>query len=257
MEEVMDTKEVEDIKPEKKGFWHLVAEPDLFEMVEKSGYGEYEFQVFQKKRFRNSLIASLAAVVPAIFISPWLAFLGTIFFLMQWRSAYTKEKKEFQDLLYDKQISWFSFQRLVVSYLTGDGKSDSIFVVFKKILSRLEEGEFKSNLQRLIIEITEDPESVRPFLTFANNAAGGTDSALTFMTALYNFKNHTHDNSVIDELSEKARNEMIRGIHEIRQKKEKDFYYFPTKLTMLNIIPMFGFMIGVVVYVFTNNMSLL
>lgn len=249
--------EVVEFKPEKKGFWHLVAEPDLFEMVEKSGYGEYEFQVFQKKRFRNALIASLAAVVPAIFISPWMAFLGTIFFVLQWRNAYTKEKKEYQDLLYDKQMSWYSFQRLIVSLLTGDGKNDSMFVVFKKILFRLEEGEFKRNTQRLIIDMTDDPNTVKPYITFANNAAGGKDSALTFMTSLYNFRNNTHDNSVIDELSEQARNEMIRGIHEIRQKKERDFYYFPTKLTMLNIIPMFGFMIGIVVYVFTNNMSLL
>lgn len=249
--------EVIEIKNKRKGFWHLVAEPDLFDMVVKSGYGEYEFVVFQKKRLRNSLLSTLAAAIPAILISPWLAFLGTIFFVYTWRMFYTKEKREYQNTLYEKQISWYVFMRLLVSLLTGDGKRDSINVVFKKILERLEEGEFKKHLHRLIIDMTEDSETVMPFLTFANNAAGGTDSALTFMTALYNFKNHTHDNSVLDELSDLARNEMMRAIHEIRQKKEKEFYFFPTKLTMLNVIPMFGFMIGVIVYVFTNNMSLL
>lgn len=242
---------------ERKGFWHLVAETDLFDMVLKSGYGEYEFTVFQKKRLRNSLLSSLAAVIPAILISPWLSFLGALFFVITWRSFYTKERNEYQEHLYQKQVSWYVFQRLIVSYITGEGKSDSITVVLWKIHDMLEEGEFKSHLERLIIEITEDSESVKPFLVFANNAAGGTDSALTFMTAIYNFKNHTHDNSVIDELSDMARNEMMRGVHDIRQAKEREFYFFPTKLTMLNVIPMFGFMISVVIYVFTNNMKLL
>lgn len=245
------------IQPQKKGFWHLIAEPDLFEMVERSGHGEHEFTTFQKKRFRNALLSMLGAAVPAILISPWLSFLGLLLFVYTWRIAYTKEKKVFQDELYDKQISWYIFQRLIVSYLTGDGKSDSIFIVLKKILDRMDEGEFKSNIQRLIIEITDDPEKVAPFLKFARNGAGGTDPALTFMTALYNFKNNTHDNSVIDELSDIARKEMMRGIHDIRRKKEKDFYFFPTKLTMLNVVPLFGFMASVIFNVFSNNMSLL
>lgn len=247
MDEIMESK--------KGNIWYLLAEPDLFEMVEKAGYGEHEFLVFQKRRFRNAAISTLGAAVPAVLISPWLSFLGIIFFVYSWRFTYTKEKKVFQDELYEKQISWYVFQRLVVSYLTGNGKSDSIFIVLGKILDRLEDGEFKSHVQRLVIGITEDPENVDPFLEFAKAGAGGTDSALTFMTALYNFKNNTHDNSVIDELSDIARKEMMRGIHSIREKKERDFYFFPTKLTMLNVVPLFGFMASVFVNLFIESIS--
>lgn len=247
MDEVVESK--------KPNIWYQLAEPDLFEMVEKAGYGEHEFLVFQKRRFRNAAIATLGAAVPAILISPWLSFLGIIFFVMSWRYTYTKEKKVFQDELYEKQISWFVFQRLVVSLLTGNGKSDSIFNVLEKILDRLNDGEFKSHVQRKIIGITEDPESVDPFLEFAKRGAGGTDSAMTFMTALYNFKNNTHDNSVIDELSDIARKEMMRGIYAIREKKEKDFYFFPTKLTMLNVVPMLGFMLSVGVNLFIESIG--
>lgn len=238
----------------KHGFWHLVAEHDLYEMVEKSGYGEREFVAFQKRRLRNSIISMLGAVLPAIILSPWLSFLALLFFVVTWRHEYKKEKKEFQDSLYEKQLSWFVFQRLVVTYLKGP--NDSIFEAFKNVLDRLEPGEFKDNLHRLSVKMTMQPNEVKPFIQFAEEAAGGTDESLTFMTALFNFKNHSYDSTVIDGLSERARNEMRRGIRDIRKMKEKSFYLFPTKLTMLNVIPMFGFMAGVAVNVFTNNMNI-
>ncbi|MFA1782400.1 hypothetical protein ACDX77_19185 [Bacillus velezensis] len=238
----------------KQGFWHLVAENDLYEMVEKSGYGEQEFVHFQKRRLRNSLISMLGAVLPAIILSPWLSFLALLFFVITWRREYTKERLEFQDVLYEKQLSWFVFQRLIVTYLKG--VDDSISGAFEKILDRLEEGEFKDSLHRLSIEITRHPDKVLPYLQFAKDAAGGTDESLTFMTALYNFKNNSHDSAIIDGLSERARNDMRRGIRDIRKMKEKSFYLFPTKLTMLNVIPMFGYMAGVAVDVFTNNMNI-
>lgn len=243
---------------ERKGFWHLVAEPDLFDMVLKSGHGEHEFIVFQKRRLRNSLIAAIfGAALPTILISKWLAFVGMVLFLYAWRNVYAKEKKVFNDELYEKQIDWFAYQRLTSSFIPGDGKNDSIFVVFSKVLSKLEEGEFKESLKRLMIEITEESTELDPYLRFAQNGAGGTDDSLTFMMALYNFKSHTHDKSIINELTEIARRDMERGIYKNRRMKERDFYFFPTKLTLLNTIPMIGFFAGVIIHVFTNNMSLL
>lgn len=243
---------MEEVVIEKKqGFWHLVAETDLFEMVEKSGFGEYEFILFQKRRLKASLLSMLASVVPTILLNPWFATTAVLFFVYTWRSYYTKEKNEYQGVLYEKQISWYIFQRLVVTYLKGSG--GSLFNVFNKILDRLEEGEFKDNLYRITIDITNDSQSAEPFIKFAEQAAGGTDSSLTFMTSLYNFKNHTNDSSVIDELSDTARREMMRGVHDIRTIKEKSFYFFPTKLTMLNVIPMFGYMVGVAYGVFMRS----
>lgn len=249
---------IETKKVERKGFWHLVAEPDLFDMVLKSGHGEYEFKVFQKRRLRNSLIAAVAgAALPTILISPWLAFSGLILFLYTWRNVYAKEKKVYDDELYEKQISWYAFQRLTTSFVSGDGAKDSIFVVFGKVLSKLVKGEFKESLKRLMVEITEESNELDPYIRFAKNGAGGTDSSLTFMMALYNFRSHTHDKSIINELTEIARKDMERGIYKNRKIKERHFYFFPTKLTLLNTIPMIGFFVSVVVYVFTNNMSLL
>jgi hypothetical protein len=250
----------ENISPEninilykKHKFWHLVAENDLFEMVEKSGFGEYEFVLFQKRRLRGALLSTLAAIVPTILLSKWFAFTAILFFVVTWRNSYAKEKNEYQAALYEKQISWFVFQRLVSIYLKGE--NHSTFIAFNKVLEMLEESEFKTYFHRLNIDIIEDSSSVQPYMDFAKNAAGGTDSSLTFMSALYNFKNSCHDSRIIDELSDMARREMMRGIKDVRKIKERGLYFFPTKLTMLNVIPMIGYMIGVAYNIFTKSMN--
>ncbi|PKR83053.1 hypothetical protein [Heyndrickxia camelliae] len=252
MEENLNPNE-DNISTKKDNFWHLIAENDLFEMVEKSGFGDKEFVLFQKRRLKGSLLSTIAAIVPTLLLSKWFAFSSILFFIYTWRNYYIKEKREYQDNLREKLTSWYVFERLVVVYLKG--AHESIFEVLKKVLDRLEESEFKSHLERLIIDITEDSKSVNPYLNFAERAAGGNDAALTFMTSLYIYKNSTHDSSVIDELSDNARKEMMRGIVDIRKIKEKGFYHFPTKITMLNPIPMFGYMAGVAVNVFMNNMN--
>lgn len=239
-------------KTRMERFWHLVAEQDLYEMVEKSGFGEFEFYLFQKRRMRNALLSTLAAVIPAILLSPWFSLLAVVFFVYSWRNSYTKEKHEYNGVVYEKQISWYVFQRLIVTYLDTN---ESIITTFRKLLDRLEEGEFKDNLYRLIIDITENPQSVKPYMLFAEVATGGTDDARTFMTSLYNFTNHTSDSSIIDELSDIARKAMMRGIKDIRKHKERPFIMYPTKLTMVNFIPMIGYMAGAAYIILTQNLN--
>ncbi|AMM99552.1 hypothetical protein UP12_19250 (plasmid) [Bacillus pumilus] len=236
-----------------KGFWYLVAEEDLFEMVEKSGYGEAEFIHFQKKRLRNAILSMIGAVLPALILSPWLGFLAIFFFTHTWRQAYVKEKIEFRDLLYEKQINWFVFQRLVVNFVKSN--NGSIIIGLRKVLDQLEPGEFKDHIFRLINNITKNPGKVDPYLQFSEEAAGGTDGSKTFMTSLYNYKHNSADPAIIDNLNMQASKAMMESVKMIRLQKENRFALYPTKMTMLNVIIMFGFMAGVAVTVITKNMN--
>lgn len=237
----------------KNSFWYLIAESDLFEMVEKSGYGEHEFLVFQKRRLRNSIFSGTLAIVPAILVNPYLLSLGLFFFIYNWRKQYTDERREYQDNLFEKQVSWYYFIRLIASFVVGH--KESVYVVFNKIQDRLPEGSFKDNTNKLLIDITDNPNKLEPYITFANNAAGGTDESLTFMTAFYNYVNYSNDGSIVDELCAIAKEQMKRGTTEIRMMKERHFYFYPTKLTMLNTIPIFGFVVSIAVYVMTNGLN--
>ncbi|WP_144514847.1 hypothetical protein [Bacillus pumilus] len=236
-----------------KGFWHLIAEEDLFEMVKRSGYGEAEFIHFQKKRLRNSFLSMIGAILPAVILSPWLSFLALIFFTYTWRQAYVKEKIEFRELLYDKQINWFVFQRLIVNLIKGS--RGSVIIGLHKVLEQLEEGEFKNNVHRLMLNITRRPGEVGPYMEFAEEAAGGTDESKTFMTSLYNYKHNSSDSAIIDNLNLQANKAMMQSVKMIRIQKENKFALYPTKMTMLNVIIMFGFMAGVAVTVITKNMN--
>lgn len=254
MEEIIEISVKNDQRTFMQKFWHLVAENDLYEMVEKSGFGEYEFYLFQKKRLIRSLFSTTAAIIPTLLVSKWLALTSIIFFVYTWRRMYVQERYEFNGMLFEKRIGWHVFQRMIVTYLVGS--NTSVVSALKKTRESLEDGEeFTEHLNRLLIDMVDNPFSVQPYITFAENAAGGTDDALTFMTALYNYKHHSKDNSIISQLSEIARNSMMRGIKEIKRHKELGFYFFPTKITMLNVAPMFGYMAGAALDLIMRNLN--
>lgn len=234
-------------------FWFLVAENDLYDMVKKSGFGEKEFYYFQKKRMTRSLISSLAAIIPSLLISPWFAFSSVLFFLYTWRLMYKQERYEYDKETFDKQINWQVFKKMFRNYIQKD--NSSTVVVLKKLLLRLETSDFKDQLNRFIIDITENPEEVKPYVDFAKNAAGGSNESLTFMTNLYNYHNYPGDSSVVDELLSDTRDEMMEGIRDIRAIKERSFYFYPTKITMLQVVLLFGYMAGATINIVVDKLN--
>ncbi|WP_079707726.1 hypothetical protein [Paraliobacillus ryukyuensis] len=234
-------------------FWFLIAENDLFDMVKKSGFGLDEFYQFQRKRFVRSILSSLVAIIPSILISPWFGFSAVLFFMYTWRYVYKQEKYEFNKDVFEKQINWQVFKKMFRNYIRND--NPSIVAVLKKMLERLKESHFKDHLNKFIIDITEHPENVKPYVDFSKNAAGGTNESLTFMLNLYNYQNYPGDSSVVDELLNDTRDEMMEGIKDIRSIKERWFYFVPTKLTMLQTILLFGYMAGATINLVVDKLN--
>jgi|GEM_PF-3922758 len=247
----MEKLNIRENKNTKHKLLYFLAEADLFEMVEKSGYGEREFLLFQKRRLMKSLMASLVALIPAFLINRWFLLSGVVFGLYMWRAIYTKEKKEYQDELVAKTLIWYMYERLMVVYLYENVKS--VYSATKDILDRLKSSEFKQDLYRFALDMTYEPESVEPYIMFANKGAGGTDKAQSFMISVYNYQRKAKDSSILDELSDTARKEMIEGMKTIRKAKERPIYMVATYFTMLNVIPMFGYMGGSALHLFTNS----
>ncbi|MCY9145417.1 hypothetical protein [Bacillus sp. T9C1] len=229
----------------KRSIWHKFAEKDLYEMIEKMGYGEKEFTLFQRKRLIKSLMITLAAIPPGILINKLWFFLAIPAFFYIWYLDYAKAKKEYRGFLFKKQLAFSKFMRLVMPYLKQ--KHNSIYTVFNKILRRLEKGsDLKAALENLMTEINDKPNSIEPYLAFARYS-GGSDSHISFMTMLYDYSQYTSDESVITELGQLASDELFEGIDEIINIKTRSFVFFPTKLTLANFILLAGYM-GAIIY---------
>ncbi|MCP8032779.1 hypothetical protein JKS07_13590, partial [Listeria monocytogenes] len=225
-------------------FYHAIAEINLYSMVQKMGYGEEEFFLFQRKRLIKSTLMMVAAVPLALTITKWLFLLAPVLFIYSWWVDYQKEKREFTNFLFLKNLDFAKFMRLVVPYLMQN--STGLYGVFNRMIKRLEDGEVKQLLRQLMIDMTNNPGSDLPFRTFAESA-GDSDEAVTFMITLYDYSEYAKDDSVLKDLSELASNEILRGSDEIIDIKSKRFAFFPSKLNMLSTLLLMGY-IGSVAY---------
>ncbi|EKZ1357851.1 hypothetical protein Q9T70_002925, partial [Listeria monocytogenes] len=225
-------------------FYHAIAEINLYTMVQKMGYGEEEFFLFQRKRIVKSSFMMLAAIPLALTISKWLFLLAPVLFIYNWWNDYQKEKREFHHFIFLKNLDFAKFMRLVVPYLMQN--NTSLYGVFNRMIKRLDEGEVKQLLRQLMIDMTNNPGTDEPFRTFAESA-GDSEEAITFMVTLYDYSEYAKDDSVLKDLSELASNEILRGSDEIITIKSKRFAFFPTKLNMLSTLLLMGYM-GSVAY---------
>jgi len=109
----------------------------------------------------------------------------------------------------------------------------TLYHVFNRMLFKVEDEHMKTCLERLIIEMNEQPSAEAPFINFGQDA-GGTDQANLFMTALYDYQQNSSDPSIVEELGKMASDELFYGVDEIIKFKLSRFHTFPMRLTMIN-----------------------
>ena len=226
--------------------WHKLAEKDLYRMLKELRYTDEMFIKYQKNRFTKSILFLVAGIILA-FIQPYLIIAGIVLALFQWTNEYKRVKRFYNNSLFQKQLTFSKFTSMLIPYLLQSNAT--LYNVFNKMLFRLEEGYVKSSLENLIIEMNDNPNSEEPFKKFALTASG-TDQAVLFMTTLYDYQQNTFDSSIIEELGKMASEQLFNGVDEIIEFKLRKFNMFPTRITMLSLIIVFGYMISTFVHLF-------
>lgn len=227
----------------------LSSERDLENLVIELGYTVEDFQKFQKKRLIKTFIIFFLFIPLALLKSWYFAPIGFLLSLFLFKLEYINVQKKVKKLRFNKQLVFSKFARMVIPYLMQSHAT--LYSVFNKLLKRIDDGEVKSNLQRLMIEMLEKPNDVEPFQKFAIKSSG-TDSSILFMTTLYDYQQNTHDTNVITELGKIASEELFETVDEIVSYKLKQFSMFPTKLTMASFLIVLGYAISILINAFTK-----
>lgn len=228
--------------------WHKLAEKNLYKMLKELRYTDEMFINYQKNRFKKCSVFLIVGVILS-FIQPYLILAGITLALLQWTNEYKRVKRIYNNSLFQKQLTFSKFTRMLIPYLLQS--NSTLYNVFNKMLLRLEEGYVKSSLENLIIEMNDNPNSEEPFKKFALTASG-TDQAVLFMTTLYDYQQNTFDSSIIEELGKMASEQLFNGVDEIIDFKLRKFNMFPTKITMLSLIIVFGYMISTFINLFKD-----
>lgn len=136
---------------------------------------------------------------------------------------------EVKDARREKHFEFLYFAKLIVPYLKSSGKSNSLYMVFKKMSSRMEDGLFKNNLNNLMIEMSSEPGLASPLIKFASSTSN-TDLAEDFMVALFDWQQTTEDTAVISRMEKKITEALMTRIDDVIKVKTKRFDYYVARI---------------------------
>ena len=192
-----------------------------------------------------------AFVIPiALFFSKWFLMAVPIVWFVFYKMQGKRVDSFYRAWKFERQLNFSKFTRLVIPYLKASGGTMALYTIFNKILNRTENEADKRSLYQLMGEMGDTPESIQPFIDYAERSSG-TDMSHLFMTTIFDFQQSTFDTSVIDELGQMASEDMMESIDEIIAMKLKRFAMFPTKGVMSSFILVAGLAVGIMI----NNLS--
>ncbi|MGL4730916.1 MAG: hypothetical protein ACRCW0_04955 [Clostridium sp.] len=217
--------------------WYKLSEKKLYKMFKELRYSDEDFIKFQKRRFKMCSVY-FGLGIALSFIKIHLILIGILLAVCKWVTDYKKAESHYKNELFKKELDFSKFTRMLIPYLLQS--NSTLYGVFNKMLNRLNDGFVKNCLENIIIDMNDEPNSEKPFKEFALKSSGTNESVL-FMTTLYDYQQNTDDSSVITELGRMASEQLFNGIDNIIEYKLNKFNMFPTKITMLSIVIIFGY----------------
>lgn len=233
-----------------KDFLRNIAEKDLYYIAEDMGVREESIDRFMKKRFMTLMVFLFLSIPAAIFKVP--VGIGVIVVgVFIYRNAYTSYKKQYEGFLFQREFEFNSLMKMMIPYLKQGAdqgeEGNSFYTVLGKCHRRLDKGIIKDNLERLMVDMVDQPNSILPFRRFAADSSGSDDADLIMLT-IYEYQANSSDISIIDELGHLITERMMRSIDVIIKGKVSRFGTFPTVVTMYPLMIIFAYTIGVAIY---------
>lgn len=243
--EKVNFKEDEFIKP-KGDIAYLMLTDNTYKLLRKMNNSNLRIKKWSASLLQTMLVGAGASfILGAIFNK--LFFFGIVLLpaILYWQKLQSV-KVLYSQWQFERRIQFSKFSRLLIPYLRQTSNGTSLYSIFGKIVPRLD-NDHDRNLLQILRKGMLDSSDIKPFTDYAEKASG-TDESVLFMTTLYDISQGAVDMSVIDELGVQATRSLMEGIDTIIKYKSKKFTMFPTKLTLLNLIIIFSFVVSITWY---------
>ena len=202
-----------------------------YDALYELGKTESEIKEISKKRLL--IVALLIGVVSPLMLlnttNMLIRLSPLILSLLLWIAIDRSYELELRNARRDKHFEFLYFAKLIVPYLKSSGSSNSLYMVFRKMSSRMEDGLFKNKLNNLMIEMSSEPGTPDPLIKFASSTSN-TDLAEDFMVALFDWQQTTEDTAVISRMEKKITEALMMRIDEVIKIKTKRFDYYVARI---------------------------
>lgn len=150
-------------------------------------------------------------------------------------------KQQYNNYLFQRQLSFTKFTRLLIPYLSELKKGVQLYNIFQRIVPRLDDKRDQHLLQQLMIDMGNQPDSDVPFVEFAHKFSR-TDEAELFMITVFQMKQGAYNDDTIKSLGQQASKELMAQVGEVVNRKLKRFDMLTDYLTVFAFIPLLGFL---------------
>ncbi|HDI3019236.1 TPA: hypothetical protein PL519_003480 [Clostridium botulinum] len=236
------------VKTHKKNFWLRTLEDINYDMLREMNNSNVAISQWQKQRILKSLVLIPVTIGFYLFMNNWKYLIGGFAFTIVFYVIQAKKIKNiYNQFKFERHLQFSKFTRLLIPYLKQKKDGGNLYSVFNKIVKRLDYETDKRLLMKLMQEMTDYPNDIRPFVEYAEQTSG-TDMSVLFMSTVFDIKQGLTDLDVIEELDRLASEELMAGVKSIIEFKCRKFAYFPTKIAMSSFIIVIGFAIAVLVF---------
>lgn len=229
----------------KKDFILSSLGDKCYDYLKAMSVGDREIRKWQKKHLLlSALVVFVFSIVGIAISKPIVIGVGFAFALFFYYQQLLIIRQKFLVYQFEQNLQFSKFARLIIPYLYHTTDGHGIYQVFSEMLKRTND-ETQKPLRALMIEISESPNDIAPYLSFAKKMSD-TDFSVTFMSLLYDISQGQTDSEVVHELAKEASHQLMRTIDDIIEFKKKKFNMFSTKLTMTNMVLMLGYLASVI-----------
>lgn len=236
----------------KQSIWIKMLEKKCYQKLIQMGNSEISITKWQKKRVFSSVILVILGFISGIVLKNNLVCAGG--FLLSVLLYFSKIRtinSMYKRYVFIRQLQFSKFTRLLLPYLNKENQSVNLYGVFAKIVPRLDYEEDKVLLMQLMQEMLNNPGKIQPFIDYANKASG-SDLSILFMSTIFDIQQGSTNTDVVNGLDQLASEELLLRIDMIVNSKLRKFTFIPTKMTMVSILLIIGFVVGYALTVFQS-----
>ena len=205
---------------------------------------------WQIQRIQKSLILPIMAlivVVAAMFLkglfpvlavaaNPLYILAGLLVGFVMYQFQARTIKSSLKAWRFKRSMAFAQMVQIIVPYLfLMKAHGGSLIEVFNNVANRLEDQNDKALVVQLIKQIRSNPNSDAPFINFAH-AFTSDPSSVIFMTAVNRAAQNNSDTSVLEDLAQRAQNQLLEKVKQVRIAKQGRMVILPTYVTIVGML---------------------
>lgn len=234
------------------------------------GYGSETVNDAIKRRLHKGIILGICASIASCLVIPIMfkhslsgikliavaILIGVIIGWLIWVLGARASMRAYNNMLYERQLVFIQFERLLIPYLSEMKNGVSLFSMLKRVARRLPDEGDQMLVQRLMSAIAEGTTTSEPFVDFARRF-GGSDSARLFMMSIYQMYSGNYNDAVVKDLGDQSNQQMMSQVDLIIKRKLKRFNNLTTWLTMGIMLIIIGYLGSVMFNAFSRAMHMM